>query len=286
VDFDPPSVREMPPPDTEIVNPAARRGPFRAVLFDFDGTLSLIREGWSQLMVEMMAERLREQALVHEAEGDLGPHLYRLIMARNGMPTIRQMEAFAEEVRRRKGTPADAWTYLEQYHDRLMGLVRGRWDALARGQAAAAEWVVPGVHALLENLRRRGVHLFVASGTEYDHVFHEAGLLRVQEFFPTGINAPRNNDASFRKAGVIERVLATLGIRGDDLLGFGDGTVETAEVKRVGGTAVGVASSEYGSGPGVVNPAKRATLIVAGADVIIPDYTYQEELVQWLWGEA
>jgi len=140
------------------------------------------------------------------------------------------------------------------------------------------------VHGLLNNLRKRGLDLFVASGTEYDHVSHESHLLSVNEFFPSGINAPRGNDRSFRKAHVIERLLHDLKIRGEELLSFGDGMVETAEIKRVGGVAVGVASSEHGSGLGVVNATKRGVLIGAGADIIIPDYTHQEELIVWLWG--
>jgi phosphoglycolate phosphatase-like HAD superfamily hydrolase len=263
----------------EVVNPLVRRGPFRAVLFDFDGTLSLIREGWPRVMVTMMIERLRVQSLLQEPEAEEWAHLDRLVMAQNGAPTIRQMEVFVEEVRRRGGVPADAWNYLRQYIDRLMEMVRGP------GQASPSDWVVPSVHSLLCNLHSRRVPLFVASGTDYDHVAHEAGILQVQEFFPSGINAPRNNDPSFKKANVIARILSELGIRGEELLSFGDGMVETAEVKRVGGVAIGVASSEYGSGLGVVNPTKRATLITAGADVIIPDYTHQDELIRWLWLE-
>ncbi|HEV3440652.1 MAG TPA: HAD family hydrolase [Gemmata sp.] len=273
----------MNTPPAELVNPSVRRGPFRAVLFDFDGTLSLIREGWPRVMVGMMIERLREQMLAREPESELWSYLDRLVMAQNGAPTIRQMEVFVEEMRRRGGMPADSWDYLRQYIDRLMEMVRGRWHVLETGQAQPADWAVPGVHALLGNLRNRQLPLFVASGTEYDHVAHEARILRVNEFFPTGINAPKNNDPSFRKANVIARVLAELGIRGEELLSFGDGMVETAEVKRVGGVAIGVASSEYGSGLGVVNATKRAALIDAGADLIIPDYSRQEELVSWLW---
>lgn len=269
----------------ELVNPSIRRGPFRAVLFDFDGTLSLIREGWPRVMVGMMIERLRGQMLVRESESELWSHLDRLIMAQNGAPTIRQMEVFAQEVRQRGGTPADSWEYLREYIDRLMQMVRGRWQALETGKNQAADWVVPRAHALLGNLRDRRLSLFVASGTEYDHVAHEARILQVNEFFPSGINAPKNNDPSFRKANVIARVLTELNIRGEELIGFGDGMVETAEVKRVGGVAIGVASSEYGSGVGVVNAAKRATLIDAGADIIIPDYTHQDELIRWLWKE-
>lgn len=276
----------MPPPDAEILNPNVRRGPFRAVLFDFDGTLSLIREGWPRVMIGMMVERLREQHLATEPEAELWAHLGQLVLAQNGAPTIRQMEVFADEFSQRGGTPADTWEYLRDYLEQLLRVVRGRWQALAAGGARAAEWVVPSTHAILSNIRDRNVPLFVASGTNYDHVAHEAHLLGVDSFFPTGINAPKDNDPTFAKSKVIARILAGLGIRGEELLGFGDGVVETTEVKRVGGVAVAVASSEHGSGPGVVNAEKRTRLAAAGADVIIADYTHQAELVRWLWGEV
>jgi len=47
----------MPTPiddEIEIFRPDLPRGRFRGVLFDFDGTLSLIREGWPQVMIPMM----------------------------------------------------------------------------------------------------------------------------------------------------------------------------------------------------------------------------------------
>jgi phosphoglycolate phosphatase len=276
--------RTMNPP-AELLNPSVRRGAFRAVIFDFDGTLSLIREGWPRVMVGMMMERLREQALISEPEAEAWATIDRLVMAQNGAPTIRQMEVFADEFHRRGGTPADPWEYLREYIDRLMHGVLGRWQALERGEARAATWVVPDAHAILANLQGRGVPLFVASGTEYDHVAREAGLLGVAAAFPTGINAPKDNDPAFRKADVIARLLADLGIRGEELLGFGDGVVETQEVKRVGGVAVGVASSPHGSGPGLVNAEKRTRLIAAGADLIVPDYTAHAALIRWLWRE-
>ena len=39
---------------------------------------------------------------------------------------------------------------------------------------------------VLANLRDRGVPLFVASGTDYDHVAHEARLLGVDTLLPDG----------------------------------------------------------------------------------------------------
>ena len=54
----------------EIVRPLARRDPPRHVLFDFDGTLSLIREGWPEVMVPMMVEVLH--ALLDRNGTDIG----------------------------------------------------------------------------------------------------------------------------------------------------------------------------------------------------------------------
>ena len=60
-------------------------------------------------------------------------------------------------------------------------------------------------------------------------------------FFGREINAPDGDDPAFSKRGVIERILADNNSRGSELLSFGDGVVETEEVRRVGGTAVAVA---------------------------------------------
>ena len=48
----------LPGTRIEIVNPDLPRGRFSAVLFDFDGTLSLVREGWPEVMIPMMVDIL------------------------------------------------------------------------------------------------------------------------------------------------------------------------------------------------------------------------------------
>ncbi len=125
--------------------------------------------------------------------------------------------------------------------------------------------------------------MFVASGTDLAHVSREVALLELTPFVGDRVFAPRDNDASFRKRNVIERAAAEFGTHRGGLIGFGDGVVETQEVKRAGGVAVGVASSE--SGVRGVHAAKRETLIAAGADLIIPDYEHAAELLAWLQGE-
>src|SRR5881398_1979631 len=115
-------------PPAEILNPHVRRGPFRAALFDFDGTLSLIREGWPRVMVGMMVDHLRELKLAPEPDEELWGLVEQFVMALNGHPTPVQMARFAEEVRDRGGEPADPKVYLEDYLARLMNVVRQRWE--------------------------------------------------------------------------------------------------------------------------------------------------------------
>lgn len=271
------------PDGAELVNPNVRRGPFRAAVFDFDGTLSLVREGWPQIMVGRMLAHLRAGNLVREPEAECAAHLEAFVTALNGHPTLKQMERFAEEVAARGGVPDAPDAYLRDYLDALMGVVRGRWAALETGTARAADWVVPQAHAVLALLRARGVPLTVASGTDRAHVLREVDLLGLSPFVAGRVFAPADNDATFRKRDVIAGALRAGGAPGAELLGFGDGVVETQEVKRAGGVAVGVASVPAGERG--VHPGKRAALVAAGADLIVPDYERAPALLAWLWGE-
>jgi phosphoglycolate phosphatase-like HAD superfamily hydrolase len=193
------------------------------------------------------------------------------------------MRRLAEEIAGHGGTPAHPAEYAGRYQDRLLALIRGRYDEITSGQSSRADWAVPGTHALLERLQVRGMILVLASGTEVQHVRHEADLLGLTEYFDGRLFAPDGEGTPFSKRSVIEHVLRVYGLRGEELLGFGDGVVETEEVRRVGGVAVAVASQE----PPVsgVNAQKRERLIRAGADVVIPDYSGHERLLRWLFAE-
>jgi phosphoglycolate phosphatase len=268
----------MPP--FEVINPHVRRGPIAAALFDFDGTLSLIREGWPRVMIDMMAGILRERNLAPEPEAELRAGIDCFVMTLNGHPTIVQMERFAQEIVDRGGVPDSPTVYLQDYLDRLMAVVQQRWDGLAANRATAASWVVPNAHAILTELTARGIPIWLASGTDLEAVLHEGHLLQVLAPFGERVFAPTTADPTFSKGRVVDDILRELGIAGHELIGFGDGVVETQEVKRAGGTFIGVASAE--SGQTGINLEKRSRLIAAGADVIIPDYSPHSELIQWL----
>src|SRR5579864_3510479 len=100
--------------EIEILNPDLPRGRFRFVLFDFDGTLSLIREGWPQIMIPMMVDVLRQTGTA-ETEAQLTAAVEEFIMRLNGRQTIYQMIQLADEVRRRGGIPLDPLAYKHRY---------------------------------------------------------------------------------------------------------------------------------------------------------------------------
>ena len=92
--------------EIEVLRPDLVRGRFRSAIFDFDGTLSLIREGWPQVMIPMMVEFLRETSTV-ETDGQLTHAVEDFVMRLNGRQTIYQMIQLADEVKKRGGTPRD-----------------------------------------------------------------------------------------------------------------------------------------------------------------------------------
>ncbi len=117
----------------EVLSPNLPRGRFRSVLFDFDGTLSLIREGWPQVMIPMMVDELRRTD-APETEAELSTAVEEFVMRLNGRQTIYQMIQLAEEVKRRGGQPLDPLQYKHRYHDLLMERIQGRLDALRQGR--------------------------------------------------------------------------------------------------------------------------------------------------------
>jgi phosphoglycolate phosphatase-like HAD superfamily hydrolase len=266
--------------EIEILRPDLPRGRFRSVLFDFDGTLSLIREGWPQVMIPMMVEVLHATG-TRETEEELTAAVEDFVMRLNGRQTIYQMMQLADEVRRRGSRPLEPLAYKHRYHNLLMARIRGRLGALESGTAAAEEWTVPGSHALLEALRRRGLALYLASGTDLKYVRHEAELLGLAQYFGEHIYGALDEYQSFSKKMIIDRILRENDLRGAELLGFGDGFVEIEEVKGVGGVAVAVASDEVNRRG--VNAWKRERLVRAGADVVIPEYRRHERLLEWLF---
>jgi phosphoglycolate phosphatase-like HAD superfamily hydrolase len=282
-----PTVRDVGPtrflPGTgiEIIREPAHRGRYRHVLFDFDGTLSLIREGWPDVMIPMMVDVLAETPRAEPAP-DLHALVEDFVMRLNGKQTIYQMIRLAEEVARRGGTPLEPLRYKAMYHERLMDRIRHRREWLRRHPDRRAEMLVPGSLDILGALRERGLGLYVASGTDEHYVREEVDLLGLGEYVGDRVYGAVADHERFSKKQVIEGILRENEVSGAELLAFGDGYVEIENTRSIGGTAVAVASDEAGRS-GRPDLWKRDRLVGVGADLVIPDYRDHRALLAYLF---
>ncbi len=254
----------------ECPRPLAPRPAIRHVLFDFDGTLSLIRQGWPEVMTPMFVEAL--PLMPGESPADLERLVLDDIMRLNGKQTIYQMIQLAERVRERGGEPREPLWYKHEYLRRLDAHIAARVDRLASGAIAPDEYLVHGAREFLEYLRGRDLVLHLASGTDEAAVKREADLLDVARYFEGRVSGALDDYKRFSKQMIIEKILADHDIPGAHLIAFGDGYVEIENTKQAGGLAVAVASDEAHNGSGNVDPWKRARLLGVGADAVIPDY--------------
>ena len=264
----------------ERLSPGISAGNARVCLFDFDGTISLIRSGWMDVMAPMMVEILLD---LHsgESEAELRAVVEEFIWRLTGKQTIYQMMAFAGEVAKRGGTPRDPLEYKKMYLDRLHARIAGRLEALRGRTVPPDQYVVPGARALVETLQARGLRLYLASGTDQPLMREEADLLDMSRYFEGRVYGALDDYRSFSKKILIERLIAESEFRGPEFLGFGDGYVEIENIKEVGGVAVGVATAEPECR--TVDEWKRQRLAGVGADFIIPNYLCREELIAALF---
>jgi phosphoglycolate phosphatase-like HAD superfamily hydrolase len=240
----------------------------RVALFDFDGTLSLIRSGWQGVMIPMMLDillALRTGESPEQLRAVVEAYVWRL----TGKETIFQMFALSEEISKRGGTPLDPFKYKREYLRRLEAHIAGRSEGLRAGTIPPDDLLVPGARALLESLTARGVRNYLASGTDHGDVMTEARLLQVDRYFEGRIYGALD-DMSFSKAKIVREILNGAIDKPEELIGFGDGYVEIEEVKRAGGFAVGIATDEPACLK--IDEWKRKRLLDAGADMIIPNF--------------
>ena len=253
------------------------------VLLDFDGTLSLIREGWPEVMLPMFVEML--PSIASETEEEKRRLLFDDIMRLNGKQTIYQMIQLAERINQRGGQAREPLWYKTEYLRRLHERIGSRIEGIRQGRLRRDDSLIYGARALLENLQGRALHLYLASGTDEVFVKEEAELLDIARYFGKHIYGAQDNYKSFSKKMVIERILRENKISGQQLLAFGDGYVEIENTKEVGGLAVAVASDEAHNGSGRMDEWKRQRLLGVGADVVIPDFRDAEALLQRIFNK-
>ena len=116
----------------EHLRPGANAANARVALFDFDGTISVIRSGWEDIMVPMMVEILMELK-TGEREEDLRAIVEEFVGRLTGKQTMYQMIELAENVEARGGHRPDPLDYKKMYLDLLHVKIHHRLEELSSG---------------------------------------------------------------------------------------------------------------------------------------------------------
>ncbi|MCE7061836.1 PfkB family carbohydrate kinase [Dyadobacter sp. CY343] len=279
--------------DFELCVPAISEqfGHIRHAVFDHDGTISSLRQGWEDIMEPVMMKAILGDQHDHVSAETF--HLVELevksfIHKTTGIQTIYQMEGLVDLVRDSGFVPEeeilDKFQYKELYNNALMEMVSKRMDRLTKRELGPEDFTMKGAVAFLHALKARGVRMYLASGTDVDDVRNEAEMLGYAHLFDGGIYGALKDYTKFSKKMIIEQIIRENGLRGNELAVFGDGPDEIREGRRAGGIAVGITSNEvqrFGH-----NPAKRPRLVKAGAQLLIPDFSQYKKLVSLLFQES
>jgi rfaE bifunctional protein kinase chain/domain len=259
-------------------------------VFDHDGTVSTLRQGWEQVMAPVMVRAIlgdkyktADETLYHQVRNRVLDYIDKS----TGIQTIVQMEALVDMVKEFGLVPADKirdkFGYKEIYNDALMELVNKRIEKFKRGELDIYDYTIKGALEFLKALREKGIKLYLASGTDCDDVVAESKALGYAELFDGGIYGSVGDVAKYSKKMVIEKIMTENNLQGPELAVFGDGPVEIRECRKREGIAIGIATDEIRRHG--LNLEKRARLVKAGAHIIVPDFSQRDQFTRLLFAK-
>lgn len=254
----------------------------RYAMFDFDGTISLIRQGWQDIMIPYFVEVVKETG-TSESDAEIYELVREFVDRLTGKQTIYQCMALDDAVVARGGQKRDPGDYKKEYLRRLEARICDRKKALEQG-ADPGDYIVPGALEFIALLKQHGIACYLASGTDEADVKYEAGLLGLANVFDGGIRGALDAETTCAKELVIRQLLEEENISPNELVSFGDGYVEIELVSNLQGLAIGAATNEE-TRQGV-NQWKRERLIAAGANAIIPDFRNAQEIFDRICKDA
>ena len=272
--------------DIEIIKRWKSDLQIRHAIFDHDGTISTMREGWELIMAPMMI-----RALLGDRHNDVSESEYNKVKSRvndiidktTGIQTLMQMKVLAGLVKEFGYVPdeqiLDEHGYKQIYNDDLMQMVRMRMEKLRRGELSQEDLTLKNSVAFLKMLFDKGIRLYLTSGTDEEDVKNEAAVLGYDYLFEGRIYGATGNIRDEAKRILIDNLLDSIGSsEAGTIITFGDGPVEIRETLKRGGYTAGIASNEIRRHG--LNRKKRARLIRAGADIIIPDFSQADPILK------
>jgi len=254
-------------------------------IFDHDGTLSTLREGWEKIMEPMMVQAVlgpqyatADAALFARTTKEIRSFIDRT----TGIQTLVQMKGLVELVRQsgfvEESQILDEHGYKQIFNHDLLQMVGKRMEKLESGELDPMDFQIKNAGLLLQGLHRRGIKLYLASGTDEADVIAEAKAMGYADLFGGRIFGAVGDIKVEAKKMVLERIIRENNLAGHQFATFGDGPVEMRETRKCGGFCIGVASDEvrrFGW-----NTAKRSRLVRAGANLVVPDFSQLPALLK------
>lgn len=274
--------------EIEIVNRWKGKPVIEYAIFDHDGTISTLREGWELIMTPVMIRAIlgtryqdADESLFHNVKMRVAEYIDKT----TGIQTLAQMKGLLGLIMEFGCVPEsemlDEFGYKKIYNDELLRMVTERERKYERGELSLEDFTVKNSIPFLQKLHDSGIKLYLASGTDVADVVSEARVLGYDHLFEGRIYGAVGDINKEAKKIVLDRILDTIGSSASGkVVTFGDGPVEIRETNKRSGITIGVASNElrrYG-----LNESKRTRLIKAGADIIIPDFSQISQLLDML----
>lgn len=286
----------IPTTDIEVINQdvlGKATGYPKVAIFDLDGTISTLRVGWDEVMHQRMLEFIAGDhlgAMPAPQLFELKEQVRQVIEHTTGVQTVVQMEEMVRLLHNYNLIPNDERKTPTQYKDiyaqGIRDRVANRFDRFHRGILSLDDLTMKGAIAFITHLRSNGTTVYLASGTDDDDIKHETKALGYAELFDGGIYGSIGDLENDPKSLVMKLAKEQVGPNASfgDVVVFGDGPVEIREAKKAGFLSIGIVSDErqrFG-----INPAKRKRLILAGSDLLIPDYSWSADLAKALGWES
>lgn len=263
-------------------------GNIQHAVFDQDGTISTLRQGWEQVMEPVMIRAILGEKMPPPEPSlnqEIRKRVQEFIDRTTGIQTIVQMEGLVQMVDEFNLVPKDRILdksgYKKIYNEELMKVVSRRLKKLETGELDTEDCTIRGSVDFLRALQKKGVRLYLASGTDIEDVIHEAGLLGYADLFEGRIYGSVGDLSKYSKKKVIREIMAKHQLAGNELAVFGDGPVEMKECVKSNGIAIGVASDEIRRSG--LDPEKRTRLIRSGAHILLPDFSETNRLLDLLF---
>ena len=274
--------------EIEIINHWNKKPEIKHAIFDHDGTISTLREGWENIMEPMMIKAVLGERFNDADDSEIESVKIRVrdyIDKTTGIQTIVQMFGLLDLIAEFGFVPQnkmiDAKGYKKLYNDELLRMVGEREKKYMTGELLIDDLTIKGSVQFIRKLHESGVKLYLASGTDVEDVVKESAILGYDHYFEGRIYGSVGDVDKDAKKIVLDQILDTIGeSAASSVITFGDGPVEIRETGKRGGVTVGVATNElrrYG-----LNKHKRSRLVKAGSDIIIPDFSQHNSLIELL----